>query len=193
MLTSLGSSPRDLDYAHFCDIRGSEAPGTRDMMRSLYQYNEWANGRVLAAASGLSDEELMRPRAVSHSSLGMDLLHQVGAQVGWLSIWRQGAAWTALPASRSGRFLDNLVDWYRRSDEAIREFTGSLRQEDLGRPRIDPPRMPGDSERSMMLWDMMAHVVNHGTQHRSEAAMALTELGRSPGDLDYMYFEYARS
>ena len=38
------------------------------------------------------------------------------------------------------------------------------------------------------MWQMLAHVVNHGTQHRSEAAVILTDAGRSPGDLDMIFF-----
>ena len=40
----------------------------------------------------------------------------------------------------------------------------------------------------IMLWQVMVHVVNHGTQHRSEAAVMLTDFGHSPGDVDLIYF-----
>jgi uncharacterized damage-inducible protein DinB len=35
---------------------------------------------------------------------------------------------------------------------------------------------------------MLIHVVNHGTQHRSEAAALLTSEGRSPGELDMINY-----
>ena len=35
---------------------------------------------------------------------------------------------------------------------------------------------------------MLVHVVNHGTQHRAEAGVLLTAEGRSPGELDLIYY-----
>jgi uncharacterized damage-inducible protein DinB len=40
---------------------------------------------------------------------------------------------------------------------------------------------------------MLVHVVNHGTQHRSEAAALLTAAGRSPGELDLINYAEERA
>ena len=38
------------------------------------------------------------------------------------------------------------------------------------------------------VWQMLVHVFNHGTQHRSEAALVLTQEGHSPGEMDLIDF-----
>ena len=45
-------------------------------------------------------------------------------------------------------------------------------------------------EHSMVLWPILVHVVNHGTQHRAEVAHFLTDFGQSPGDVDFILYRY---
>lgn len=47
---------------------------------------------------------------------------------------------------------------------------------------------PEGDKRERLLWHCLLHVVNHGPQHRSEAAAILTGYGHSPGDLDFTAF-----
>lgn len=53
---------------------------------------------------------------------------------------------------------------------------------------ISAPTLVEAHKRERLLWHCLLHVVNHGTQHRSEAAAILTGYGRSPGDLDFTAF-----
>ena len=43
-----------------------------------------------------------------------------------------------------------------------------------------------DGPTSAPKWLIINHIINHGTQHRSEMAHYLTECGHSPGDLDLL-------
>ena len=38
------------------------------------------------------------------------------------------------------------------------------------------------------LWQMMVHVVNHGTHHRSELAEMLTRVGHAPPAMDLLVY-----
>ena len=73
----------------------------------------------------------------------------------------------------------------------MRSYLASLAEEDLmlhyGQSKWPEQVLALRGEESL-LWHYLVHVVNHGTQHRSEAAALLTEYGQSPGDLDFLIF-----
>ncbi|MGH2491533.1 MAG: DinB family protein, partial [Candidatus Limnocylindria bacterium] len=43
-----------------------------------------------------------------------------------------------------------------------------------------------DAGKQLPLWYFLVHMVTHSQQHRSESAQLLTQLGRSPGDVDFL-------
>jgi uncharacterized damage-inducible protein DinB len=49
------------------------------------------------------------------------------------------------------------------------------------------------NQRTIPRWQILTLVYHHTTQHRSEAAEALTMVGRSPGDLDFLVYMAARA
>lgn len=53
----------------------------------VYQYNRWANDRVLGAAAMLPEEELRRDVSTSHGSVWGTLVHIVWGEWLWLGRW----------------------------------------------------------------------------------------------------------
>lgn len=158
-------------------------------LRFLYDFDRWATRRLLDAATtaevagGRTGERLIGERALMPI-----LVHMLGAHERWR------AAWATLPSpgSRERREAMPTVaqlrdDWeaeWRETDALFDQLT----DERVSRPFGGPDAPPEDR---VPLWQMMVHVVNHETQHRSEAAVLLTELGTSPGDLDLIDFAEA--
>lgn len=152
-----------------------------EMIRTLYNYNAWANRRVLDTAARLSPEQLQATMGTSFDSIHATLVHVMGAQWIWLSRW-QGTSPTALfnPAD-----YPDLAVIRRRWDEIERDtqaFVQALNE--AGLARLVNYRDTRGSPFAYPLWQLMLHQVNHATQHRSEVAMVLTEFGYSPGGLD---------
>lgn len=156
----------------------------RQDIQLLFEYNSWANERILSAAENLSDEQLKASNDLGWGSLHGMLAHILDAEYGWRHYladgedvkWLGADDFADIPAIRERWAAENsaLTAYLARlSDEAL---DGKVSYEVDGQQRF------------RILWHCLVHVVNHGTQHRSECAALLTELGCSPGDLDFTVF-----
>ena len=161
-----------------------------EMIRSLYDYNEWANNHVLEAASRLSEDELSRKQGASFESVEGNLAHIVGAQVVWLSRWTSGSNPQPVAEFQKMRGLPAVRSMFERSHAGLRAFLESLTEQRLGEVLAYRDSRGNPYERVM--WQLMTHVVNHGTHHRAETAMAMAALGKPMRELDYVFFEIER-
>jgi uncharacterized damage-inducible protein DinB len=83
--------------------------------------------------------------------------------------------------------LDEVNALVDESHAGLREYV-SIITEDAVESELDYSDSRGNQNRRP-LWQLMTHVANHGTYHRGEIAGALTALGSSPGDLDFVLWE----
>jgi uncharacterized damage-inducible protein DinB len=158
-----------------------------ELFRSLYAYNEAANARILDGLRALPLEELTRDRGGGFGSVLSAMAHVASAQETWLQRWQADQELVpAIGLTRADR-LAGVEEALRRSHNGLREYMAALGDEAAGRVVKYRDRR-GDLHEAR-LWVLLAHLANHGTQHRAEVATVLTALGHSPGDMDYLFFE----
>jgi uncharacterized damage-inducible protein DinB len=154
-------------------------------LRFLYDFDRWATRRLLDTAADAVDAPRAAngERAIGKRTLMPIVVHMLGAHERWRSAWADQPSPGS--GSRERREGTPSLAQLREDWEAEWRLTDALFAR-LSDQRVGSPFAGPEAERDdrIPLWQMMVHVVNHGTQHRSEAAALLTELGMSPGDLD---------
>jgi|SRR5688500_3121571 len=151
----------------------------------LYQYNYWANKRILAASANVTQEQFLVSASFPFGGLRGTLLHILDTEWGWRALFQSIDSASDLLESDFSTLAALETRW-REEEIDMRAYLANLRDEDMERHL----RYTTDTgiKRDRVLWHCLLHVVNHGTQHRSEAAALLTEYGHSPGDLDFTVF-----
>jgi uncharacterized damage-inducible protein DinB len=154
-------------------------------IRTLFDYNVWANKRILAAAAGISQQEYTAPAAYGYGSLRGVLFHTFEAEYFWRVLCQYGDFDEEL-LEVNFPTLDDLLTRWQEEEAARGDYLAALSDADL----TNLVRYTTNSgiQRERLLWHCFFHMVNHGMQHRSEAAAILTNYGRSPGDLDFTLF-----
>jgi len=151
----------------------------------IYEYNYWANKRILAQCKMVTQEQFTAPAEFPYGGLRGTVLHILEAEWGWRTRFQNLGAASEMSETEF-QTLASLESRWAEEEKSMRDYLASLHNEDM----TSHVRYPIDNGeiRDRILWHCLVHVANHGTQHRSEAAALLTRLGQSPGDLDFTVF-----
>ena len=152
----------------------------------LYDYNYWANRRILEKAKLVSEAQLKKATDFSFDSLHGTLVHTMSAEWLWRTRMQEGVSPPAMHNPADFPTLASLETAWRGEEMQMRAFLGSLTDADLR--RTITYRNTRREACSNELWESLAHVVFHGMQHRSECAAMLTSFGQSPGWIDLIVF-----
>jgi uncharacterized damage-inducible protein DinB len=162
----------------------------RQDILTLYKYNQWANAKILGAAEHVTQDQYTAPASFPHGGLRGTLVHALFAEWIWRKRW-EGASPNHRLKPDDFPALDSLRARWAEEEKLLMTFVDSLTDEKLN-SEFSYTSTDGTLHKRI-LWQAMVHLVNHGTQHRAEAAAILTGFGHSPGDIDLIYFLIERN
>src|SRR5436190_3793495 len=146
----------------------------KQSLLSFVKYNLWANVRVVDFVKDLPNEQLHREITSSFSSLHKTLFHTYGAQSIWISRLH-GNSPVVFPAADSlapAETMQALLDTSKQLISFVEHSTDESLQE-----RISYKNLAGE-EFSSAVWEILQHVVNHGSYHRGQVVTLLRQLGQ---------------
>ncbi len=151
----------------------------------LYQYNQWTSKKILYAASKVTPEQFLAPASFPHGGLRSTLVHILFAQWIWRQRWEGTSPGQRLKPDDFPTF-ESLHTRWMEEENLLMAFVENVPEERLN--SMVSYKTTDGTPHAEILWRLMAHVVNHGAQHKTETAAILTDLGQSPGDIDMILF-----
>ncbi len=148
--------------------------------------NHWANERVMRRVVHVAPSDLHAPCSLGHGTLFQTLLHVADTQWYWRLACETGEAPARLLSESKVYGASELRELMRQEDARWLEFVRSIPEDKLVRPH--PFHWAHAKPRTQLLWVLIVHAFNHGTHHRAEAGLRPGELGRSPGDIDFLIY-----
>ena len=155
------------------------------VVRELYRYNTWANGRLFHSVAHLSADEFTRDLGSSYPSLRDTLLHIVSAEWIWLERWK-GSSPQSMFQARDFPDVPALRARWSEVEIDQQDFLETVTPERL-LAAVAYVNLRGQAWR-YPLWQQMYHVVNHSTYHRGQLTTMLRQLGAPTIATDFLVF-----
>lgn len=103
-------------------------------IQRLYDYNRWANERVLESLGQIDQDLFVNHLQASHGSIRGIITHIAGAEWIWLERWKGRSPVGLLSESEFGT-VDSATQRLRKIDHDLQDFTSQLTQADINGSR----------------------------------------------------------
>jgi uncharacterized damage-inducible protein DinB len=157
-----------------------------EFFRTLVDYHYWARDKLLVAVEQVAEADYLAARPMDYTSMHGTLAHALGAEIVWHSRWG-GVSLSLIPGAEDFKGLSELTSRWREQEAQIRSFLADKDDAAIMSTVVEYRSTEGREFRRY-IWETLIHLINHGTNHRSEVAAAATQLGHSPGDLDMIAY-----
>jgi uncharacterized damage-inducible protein DinB len=152
--------------------------------RHFYDYHFAENRKVWDSyVAPLPDAQFTQAVNYSHGSVRDQIVHLISVDDTWFS----GLRGVAIPEPLTAADFPERASVRARWDAVeknMRDYLAALRDEQL----FDRP-LEGE-DKDLIVWQVLLHVVNHGTDHRAQLLRLLNDLGVKTTSQDYIFYVY---
>lgn len=157
-----------------------------DAFRHLYDYHFAENRKIWdTCISGLTLDQFNRDPGYSRGSARGQILHLMDAEEVWFSELRGVDPSEPLPATTTDDRQIIRARW-DSVEQDMRHYLAKLRDDML----FDTPIKEPEEDKNLIVWQVLLHVINHGTDHRAQLLRLLNDLGAKTGPQDYIFYVY---
>lgn len=153
-----------------------------DAFRQFYDYHFAENRKIWDSyVTPLAQEQFTQDVNYSHGSVRNQIVHLMDADDSWFSDLRGVESTESLiPADVDDREV--IRAHWDKIEQNMRDYLAKLRDDML----FEKPLSGEDKD--LILWQVLLHVVNHGTDHRAQLLRLLNDLGVKTTSQDYIFY-----
>jgi len=153
-----------------------------DAFRHLYAYHFSENQKLWSLLARLPYEQFIQDVPYSIGSLRQQVVHLMSVDEAWFCELRG----VEPPSAYQPDDRAEIRARWDAIEAQMRAYLEQLQDTALfNQPIVEPAE-----DRSLMVWQVLIHVINHGTDHRAQMLRQLHDFGLQTTSQDYIFFAY---
>lgn len=154
--------------------------------RHFYNYHFEENRKLWDRyVMQLSHEQFTQDVNYSVGSIRNHIVHLMSVDEVWFSELRGVEPSEPFPSANVDDRKIIRTHW-DSVEHRMREYLAALRDDML----LDTPIEEPQEDKDLIVWQVLLHVVNHGTDHRAQLLRLLHDAGVTTAPQDYIFYVY---